>query len=287
MPAIRIPHSTLSFRAKSHSLGFVAPSPLNEVERSVSSFEGKRGYRCNYYIGIFHKLYRAFHAALPHAKLQGFTDDFHRKEGSILFTGQHFSSVGTSTLFELSYFEGHTYLVVGGRVILMIENGTVRYSTENNEVVEYRYLGGEVPTPVWEQFNAFLDNARKLEAVFKPVAKKVCNPPVYTLHSEHGEKPAFKPIYEYGGLIVTFKRSSRDSYGTVKEYRASYNNRRYERTSIPKAYQVEYKGETYWLPSSILPPHDNHLFRGTSKERLLAIPTWWLKKNNLPVNQAF
>lgn len=244
-----------------------------------SSFEGKSGFRCNRYISIFHKLYREFHATLPNAEKQGFIDGFHRKAGGVGFSEVHWTGRRTISKFSLSYDHGHTYLSIGGRTILRIENGVTRYLSENNEVVEVPYSGEEVPSPVLRRFRAFLDVAQNLECIFKGMPEKPYVPEYSEVVWSHGSKPEFKPMTSNTSTVsVKILRGSKSRYHWNIRLRDP-NNRNYHMDdygTIPKAYLVEIQGVSAWLPHSLLGERYEALRHDTDT---LEVPTWWLKKN--------
>jgi len=245
---------------------------------SESVFSGQSSFRCNRYLGVFDKLYREFHKALPNAERQGFYDSFLRKHGGISYSKNHWSGRGKVTLFSLRYDYGHTYLTIQGVRVLTIENGTTSYLDDHGEVVRIPYSGESVPAPVLRRFRAFLDSAQKIECVFKPVIPEVKHIHDWSIVEwSYGEKPEFKAIK---GKTVTktvkIIGRSRKTFGWNIRYKDA-NNRNYHRDDrgcIPKAYKVEIEGVVAWLPHSILGENYHQLKSGT-----IEIPAWWYKKS--------
>lgn len=248
-----------------------------------SPWEGKRGFRCNRYIGVFHKLYREFHARLPNAEKQGFFDGFHRKSGGIILEKPHWNGRNTISVFSMSYNEGHTYLSIGGRMILRIENGVTRYLGAFGKVVETPYSGEEVPAPVLRRFRAFLQIAEKLESSFDRIPEPPYVPDFSVIEWSYGEKPVFKPITRWTKTVkIKMLTMSRKSYNWSIRLK-DRNNRNYHKDDngfIPKAYKVEINGVVAWLPHSILGERYESVHHLCEE---LEIPTWWLKKNNITV----
>ena len=248
-----------------------------------SAWEGKRGFRCNRYIGVFHKLYREFHATLPNAERQGFFDDFHRKSGGIVLERPHWNGRNTISVFSLLYDEGHTYLSIGGRTILRIENGVTRYLGAFGKVVEIPYSGEEVPAGVLRRFRRFLQIAQKIECSFGALPEPPYVPDFSVVEWSYGEKPVFKPIIRWTKKVkIKILSMSSSSYNWSIRLK-DHNNRNYHKDDngfIPKAYKVEINGVVAWLPHSILGERYESLHHKCDE---LEIPTWWLKKNNIPV----
>lgn len=245
---------------------------------SESVFSGQTSFRCNRYLGVFDKLYREFHRALPNAEKQGFYDTFLRKHGGVSYSKKHWSGRGNVVLFSLRYDYGHTYLTIEGVRVLTIENGTTSYLDDQGEIVRIPYSGESVPAPVLRRFRAFLDKAQRIECVFKPVPVEVKHVHDWSIIQwSYGEKPEFKAIK---GKTVTKQvrviRGSNKRYHWNIRYKDA-NNCNYHKDdygTIPKAYKVEIDGVVAWLPHSILGENYSAITSGT-----IEIPEWWYKKS--------
>jgi len=267
-------------RSTSPVLPMFQRSPLN-YPHVPSVYENKSGFRCNRYLGLFHKLYREFHATLPNAEKQGFIDTFHRKSGGIGLFRDSWNGRSETSVFSLSYSFGHTYLSIGGCTVLRIENGVTRYLSDDGEVIEVPYSGEAVPSPVLRRFRAFLQIARKLECSFKGMPEAPYVPDYSIVAWWYGDKPEFKPMTSRTttvSLKVLGSGKARYSWAIRLKDSGNTNYFKDDNGCFPKAYKVEINGTVAWLPHSILGERYEALRSGT-----IEVPTWWLKKNNITV----